>query len=1594
MHPISKVAISSICWSAMLINQVQAYLPPISFENPGYYPGQSIGGASGSGWNLISGNAKISPNGTGVGGGQALKLEVDPQQEPLLKREIDWDISESTAFIDLQLKPAADPEGSLASFHANGTQLAFQVPLGGSTGEIWVYNGSAGEANPAQWAKTVGTFALASGGLTASDYTRITLRHDYQRNVWDLFIAGKLAAANLAFEGRGANLEDIELYGSKTGDTLIDDLSADTGNMLFPDADKDGLPDAWEIANGSNPNLYDRDNIKPGTGKPFLDLYMDSLWLGGLNGSAQLPPQGGIPPLTVMNSHQPVGSLKGSFTVSGDGSANYSIPIDIPKGTGGMEPKISLSYSSGSGNGIVGLGFALSGLQVITRGLATYRKDGFSGAIGQNHDRFYLNGERLVCVAGAYGAAGSEYRTEIDSFARITLASSAQSGTSSWRVETKAGLIIDFGSTADSRVLSSGSVPLSWFVTKVSDTVGNYYLVNYESEPSGNPVEILNHRVKNIKYTGNTASGTAPYSTIAFSYEIRPDVIPTYSQGSKFTTSCRLKELEVSTGGAVNHRYSLDYEISPKTSRSRLTKIQRFQVGGEAVPPTVIKWSSKSDTQGRTKWRDSARAEQNNMEWNSGATSYSKFIDMNGDGLLDRADHNNYATGQSGLWVALNTSTGFLPMMKWYGGGTGAQNCPESYSSSSRLSGLLDMNGDGLPDRVDHYDYQSNQYGLWVSINTGSGFNPKSNWYTSSRTEQNYLEWSAYSTLIDLNGDGLPDKAEHYNYETNEPGIWVSLNTGSGFDPKSRWYLGSYTSQNLMKWASGNTVYSGFYDVNGDGRPDRVDHQDYTTATKGIWVSLNTGSDFAPKTKWYTSSKAEQHCPEWGGSGFRSSGFTDMNGDGLPDRIDHYNYEENLPGLWVSLNTGTGFAAKTRWYLGSHTSQNLLAWSGEPGTYSMLLDLNGDGLPDKLDHYDYATNTSGLWVSLNTGNGFATKRVWYQGSHSNQNIPRWSSYSDFVDMNADGLPDRVDHKNYTTGEAGLWVSLNQGTGFGEKTKWFTTTNANQSLPRWGAYSGFIDLNSDGLPDRLDHYNYQSGGYGFWISLNKGNGYNEFSDTSYGPEVISSVTDGFGSELKVEYNCLNDPTPTVGFNSRVYEKSTGTLPAGQFHVIDSRLVVSRYSEPNGMGGRSWRSQRYGDLRYDRNNETSLGFGWIEALDETNGQLTRTDNRRDYPFAGSPVLTQTSVFLGASDIAAMPPNRAGCPAFTVGQKNLSIETATYAEMPSQTGLGGTVRRPVQTGAVRQLFDLDGTLKGETTTTQNLADFDPYGFVKKSTVVSLDGSTIVTNNTYANSTTGGKWHLGRLGSATVTKTAPGVSASTKSSAFSYDTASGLLKTETVEPGHPLSVTTAYTHDSFGNVTNTAVTAGGQTRTSVTGYDTQGRFVTSEVNQLGHTVTYQYDAQRALLLSTTDMNGLTTSFFYDPFGTLIRTVHPDTTETAEVTGFASNSSVPSSVWPNGSGQNIVYFRAKQSSGTPVAKVYLDALGRELVTETTILRDGAVGASARYQKVYTVTTYDSQGRKVSVSDSFAAGETPNNTTVHYDLLSRTVSTNPTWRIV
>ena len=81
--------------------------------------------------------------------------------------------------------------------------------------------------------------------------------------------------------------------------------------------------------------------------------------------------------LCVTTAHARVaGFTPGEFSVDQNGGANYNINLISPPGSAGMQPALNISYSSQSGNGILGHGFTLGGLSVISRCGQTLLKDG------------------------------------------------------------------------------------------------------------------------------------------------------------------------------------------------------------------------------------------------------------------------------------------------------------------------------------------------------------------------------------------------------------------------------------------------------------------------------------------------------------------------------------------------------------------------------------------------------------------------------------------------------------------------------------------------------------------------------------------------------------------------------------------------------------------------------------------------------------------------------------------------------------------------------------------------------------------------------------------------------------------------------------------------------------------------------------------------------------------------------------------------------------------------------------------------------------------------------------------------------------------
>jgi hypothetical protein len=96
--------------------------------------------------------------------------------------------------------------------------------------------------------------------------------------------------------------------------------------------------------------------------------------------------------------------FEGNVSISEMGNLSYSIPIGIPKGINGIEPSIAINYTSSSSSNILGVGWNLNCLSMISRGGKTFFNNyGIADGINNNQEDFlYFDGTllRLLPVKG------------------------------------------------------------------------------------------------------------------------------------------------------------------------------------------------------------------------------------------------------------------------------------------------------------------------------------------------------------------------------------------------------------------------------------------------------------------------------------------------------------------------------------------------------------------------------------------------------------------------------------------------------------------------------------------------------------------------------------------------------------------------------------------------------------------------------------------------------------------------------------------------------------------------------------------------------------------------------------------------------------------------------------------------------------------------------------------------------------------------------------------------------------------------------------------------------------------------------------------
>ena len=373
--------------------------------------------------------------------------------------------------------------------------------------------------------------------------------------------------------------------------------------------------------------------------------------------------------LATPATSRPVGTITSDFAVNGNGGATYTIPIEVPPGTHGVQPNISLVYNSQSGNGLLGVGWNLAGLSVIARCGKIPAINGVrSGVNFDSNDRFCFNGQQLMGVSGDYGANGTEYHTERETWTKFFSKTVAgQNGPRSFTVTTKDGHQLEFGVTSESRILargrSDGAVQV-WALNKISDRNGNFVEVSYQTDPQTDPTDpglisdfistpFLGYLPTKIRYTGN--SGVTPLHLVTFEYEDRSDQIIAYTGGSEAQTTKRLASIKtyvdldgdggnIATAGNLVKEYRLAYQYGTATGRSQVTQIEECDAAEVCLPATDFSYENgEQKFNPPSVWLDNANfptAPENNP---------SIMADVNGDGISDIVDFAN-----TGVYVAIS----------------------------------------------------------------------------------------------------------------------------------------------------------------------------------------------------------------------------------------------------------------------------------------------------------------------------------------------------------------------------------------------------------------------------------------------------------------------------------------------------------------------------------------------------------------------------------------------------------------------------------------------------------------------------------------------------------------------------------------------------------------------------------------------------------------------------------------------------------------------------------------------------------------------------------------------------------------------------
>lgn len=1243
-------------------------------------------------------------------------------------------------------------------------------------------------------------------------------------------------------------------------------------------------------------------------------------------------------------------NLSGKSSVTSNGVYHYELEIDKPKGVNNFTPNLTLDYNSSAGDNILGTGWSLSGLSMISRTNRNYYYDSKNSHVDfTSNDAFDLGGQRLQVKFGSNGGNGTEYELESENFISIKSFGSYNGQINSpeyFEILYNSGEKHTYGRYNRSTIANqANSAIYGWYLSRVEDINGNYIDYIYDKTTTN---EVL---IKSIKYGGNLIQGTSHIHEIEFWYK---DKIPevgnskSYLTGNEIIKNKILNHINIYSNKIYVKSYSCAY--SQDGINSYLSSIYTSNAAGtQAAYPMSFNYDYLKD--------QSTELTTNNVIADQ-EKSLVLYHDFDGDAVNDLIEvkFTDIKLGKSTdvLTKIMSGRDYQAPTILKAGSLNFFKN--NIYSNSSKFSikksfnlntsssyqilnnqnlrfSQIDMDFDGISDLVMHEQVADFTFGGCRNVpEPGFKFGWNEDMYVYLKSH--YFEYNKLTN--DISSKILPNPSTPslaslgYGNQTFQPRI-LTFN-GSPFWVHryfpSTFFVGDFDGDGYNDYL--NCLQIGVDDNTNDYEAEGV-CKDIKELISLLYISFPKNNSFNNRLD-ITFSGNKNFRDFCIGSSIIE--VVEFNGNGISDlfvrkgnEVRIYEWDKNINDF-IIIYSSSSFDA----FVFEKTS---------------LGDFNGDGKVDVLGYNNANNFSSEAKVYYSTGIDFKygvsiTKPVDKIETIEENKKLRILNYHPIVsDFNGDGISDIaiVKESTYRDYVCVDWREPVIGSNYCAKWDWRTqgysydiqvhykspsrfmagyTVNIPRAEKPWGYHT--TDIDGDNKADFSHRFMSNYGGSNQLKFI--------LSNSNNADRVMTGVKNSFAEYENIKYRRLNATYNTYSFsNSQITDDKLIVFKSAPLNV-----VKEVYTQNSGFNDNVV-TYSYYDLYFHRQGKGLLGFKRHQALNEYD-EVTSSKAYWISSFSNYIPLIDEEKTTGKSGTNIISYG------YSINKRNVSNKVIQI--LPS------SIQREKITDNTQSVIEtVYNTYSGSFDNLQSTYTSNSY-WDPSTGIVEVKSSNIEFSNYVSN----GSLYPNKAMDIITTNTdvVSGIS-QLKKTHIDYD-AHGRIKTEWTNYTKPCEIKTEYEYDPFGNRTEVKQTALGQSpRVNKMIYDPLGLHVIKTINAQGQTeseITYNTKGEPH---TKKDIRGIITEFKYDDWGRL--------TESRELGSGIYNKY--KTEWGGSMRGGYYHTIIEDQHGTKKYN-YFDIDGKLIMTHSK----GRLG-----KDVYTHIEYDRKGRQVLTTKPYLITETP-----------------------